>query len=107
MTSATPTGRKIPTLPLTAAKIRKITPLIEKSKAAVLYDFTFLVDSLLTVKVSVFYSGYIEFIPFYFNSLYFDVAMSPIPIIRTAVWLGWKVPKNVQAADPRATIKPA
>jgi hypothetical protein len=44
---------------------------------------------------------------FYFNSLYFDVAMSAIPIIRTTVWLGWKVPQNVQAAEPRAKIKPA
>ena len=44
---------------------------------------------------------------FYFNSLYFDVAMRAIPIIRMMVWLGWKVPKNVQAAEPRANTKPA
>ena len=42
----------------------------------------------------------------YFNSLYFDVAISAIPIISTIVWLGWKDPKKVQAAEPRAKTKP-
>jgi hypothetical protein len=42
----------------------------------------------------------------YLNSLYFEVAMSPIPIIRMIVWLGLKVPKKVQAAEPRAKTKP-
>ena len=32
--------------------------------------------------------------------------MSAIPIIRRTVWLGWKVPKKVQAAEPRAATKP-
>ena len=43
---------------------------------------------------------------FYFNSLYFDVAISAIPRIRTIVWLGWKDPKKVQAAEPKAKTKP-
>jgi hypothetical protein len=32
--------------------------------------------------------------------------MSDIPIIRTIVWLGWKDPKKVHAAEPRAKTKP-
>ncbi len=43
----------------------------------------------------------------YFNSLYFEVAISTIPIIKTTVWLEWKDPKKVQAAEPRANTKPA
>lgn len=42
----------------------------------------------------------------YFNSLYFEVAIKPIPIIRTTVWLGWNVPKKVQAAEPKANNRP-
>jgi hypothetical protein len=42
----------------------------------------------------------------YFNSLYFEVAISAIPIIKTIVWLVWKDPKKVQAAEPRAKTKP-
>ena len=55
MTSAIPTGRKIPILPLTTPTIMKMSPLIEKSVAAVLYDFEFFDALLLIVKDTVFY----------------------------------------------------
>ena len=55
MTNAIPIGRKTPILPLTTLTIMKRSPLIEKSVAAVLYDFESLGDLLLMVKVSIFY----------------------------------------------------
>ena len=51
MTNATPIGRKTPILSLTTLSIMKINPLIEKSIAAVLYDFKFLDSLLFTMKV--------------------------------------------------------
>ena len=51
MTKAIPIGRKAPILPLTTLDIMKINPLIEKSIAAVLYDFEFL-DVLLFISIS-------------------------------------------------------
>jgi len=55
MTNAIPTGRKIPILPLTTPNIMKISPLIEKSIAAVWYDFESLGDLLLRVKIVILY----------------------------------------------------
>ena len=55
-TKAIPIGRKIPILPATIPTMMKRRPLIEKSVAAVLYDFEFL-DSLRIVKASILYSG--------------------------------------------------
>ncbi len=55
MTNAIPIGRKIPILPPTTPTIMKRSPLIEKSVAAVLYDFESLGDLLLIVKVAIFY----------------------------------------------------
>jgi len=55
MDKAIPTGRKILMLPLTTANTMKISPLIKKSVAALLYDFESLGDSLLIAKVSIFY----------------------------------------------------
>jgi len=55
MTNAIPIGRKTPILPLTALSIMKINPLIEKSLAAVLYDFEFLDGLLFTMKVYILY----------------------------------------------------
>ena len=55
MTSAIPIGRKIPILPLTTPTIMKMSPLIEKSVAAVLYDFEFLDGLLLIAIATVFY----------------------------------------------------
>jgi len=51
MTKAIPIGRKTPILPLTTLNIIKIIPLIEKSVAAVLYDFESLDGLLFTMKV--------------------------------------------------------
>ena len=50
ITNAIPIGRKA-MLPLIAATIMKIIPLIEKNIAAVLYDFEFLDDLASTEKV--------------------------------------------------------
>lgn len=50
MTNAIPTGKNTPILPLTTLKITNMDPLIEKSIAAVLYDFEFLDGLLFTVK---------------------------------------------------------
>jgi hypothetical protein len=50
MTNATPIGRKDPILPLTAPTIMKVSPLKEKSVAAVLYDFESLEGLLLILK---------------------------------------------------------
>jgi len=55
MTNAIPIGRKIPILPPTTPTIMKRSPLIEKSVAAVLYDFESLGDLLLIVKVAIFH----------------------------------------------------
>jgi len=55
MTNAIPIGRKTPILPLTTLSIMKINPLIEKSIAAVLYDFEFLDGLLFTMKVYILY----------------------------------------------------
>ena len=55
MTNAIPIGRIIPILPLTTLSIMKINPLIEKSIAAVLYDFEFLEVLLFTIKVHILY----------------------------------------------------
>jgi len=55
MTNAIPIGRKAPILPLTTLSIMKINPLIEKSIAAVLYDFEFLDVLLFTMKVYILY----------------------------------------------------
>ena len=55
MTNAIPIGRKTPILPLTILIIMKINPLIEKSIAAVLYDFEFLDGLPFTMKVNIFY----------------------------------------------------
>ena len=55
MTNAIPIGRKTPILPLTTVSIMKINPLIEKSIAAVLYDFEFLDSLLFTMKVYILY----------------------------------------------------
>ena len=51
MTNAIPIGRKTPILLLTTLSIMKINPLIEKSIAAVLYDFEFFDSLLFTMKV--------------------------------------------------------
>jgi hypothetical protein len=55
ITSAIPIGRKIPILPLTTPTIMKMSPLIEKSIAAVLYDFEFFDGLLFIVKATAFY----------------------------------------------------
>ena len=55
MTNAIPIGRKTPILLLTTLSITKINPLIEKSIAAVLYDFEFLDGLLFTMKVYILY----------------------------------------------------
>ena len=55
MTNAIPIGRKAPILPLTIVSIMKINPLIEKSIAAVLYDFDFLDGLLFNMKVHILY----------------------------------------------------
>ena len=55
MTSAIPIGRKIPILPLTTPTIMKRIPLLEKSVAAVLYDFEFFDGVLLIVEATVLY----------------------------------------------------
>jgi len=55
MTNAIPIGRKTPILPLTTLSIMKINPLIEKSTAAVLYDFEFLDGLIFTMKVYLLY----------------------------------------------------
>ena len=55
MTNAIPIGRKTPILPLTTLTIMKTSPLIEKSVAAVLYDFKFLDVLLFTMKVYILY----------------------------------------------------
>jgi len=55
MTNAIPIGRKTPILSLTTLSIMKINPLIEKSIAAVLYDFEFLDGLLFTMRVYILY----------------------------------------------------
>ena len=55
MTNAIPTGRKTPILPLITLIIMNINPLIEKSIAAVLYDFEFWDGLLFTRKVYILY----------------------------------------------------
>ena len=55
MTKAIPIGRKAPILPLTTLTIMKINPLIEKSIAAVLYEFDFLDGLLFNMKVHILY----------------------------------------------------
>ena len=55
MTNAIPIGRKTPILPLTTLAIMKRNPLIEKSIAAVLYDFVFLEGLLFTMKAYILY----------------------------------------------------
>jgi len=55
MTNAIPIGRKNPILPLTTLTIMKMSPLIAKSVAAVLYDFEFLDGLLFTMKVYILY----------------------------------------------------
>ena len=68
MTNAIPIGRKTPILPLTTLSIMKINPLIEKSIAAVLYDFEFLDGLLFTIKFISSTRSYIEFITCSFGS---------------------------------------
>jgi len=67
ITNAIPIGRKA-MLPLIAATIMKIIPLIEKNIAAVLYDFEFLDDLASTKKVFSFIQSRIEFIPYSWGS---------------------------------------
>ncbi len=55
MTNAIPTGKNTPILSITTLKIMNIDPLIEKSIAAVLYDFEFLGGLLFTLKVHFLY----------------------------------------------------
>ena len=55
MANAIPIGRKTPILPLTTLSIMKMSPLIAKSVAPVLYDLEFLDGLLFTMKVSIFY----------------------------------------------------
>jgi len=55
MTKAIPIGRKAPILPLTTLSMMKINPLIEKSIAAVLYDFDFLDELVFTIKIYILY----------------------------------------------------
>ena len=54
---AIPIGRKTPTLPLTALRIMRINPLIEKSIAEVLYDFEFLEALLSTMSLYLLYKN--------------------------------------------------
>ena len=51
MAKAIPIGIKTPMLPPTKATIMKSSPLIKKSVAAVLYDFKYLGDLLLILKI--------------------------------------------------------
>jgi len=54
ITNAIPIGRNSPILPLTTLTIMKRNPLIEKSVAAVLYDFKFLDGLPFIAKVFIF-----------------------------------------------------
>ena len=68
MTNAIPTGRKTPIFLLITLIIMNINPLIEKSIAAVLYDFEFLDGLLFTMKEYILFRSHIEFIPYAFGS---------------------------------------
>ena len=55
MPNAIPIGKKAPILPLTTLNIMKMSPLITKRIAAVLYDFLLLDVVLFTIIVNILY----------------------------------------------------
>ena len=76
ITNAIPIGRKTPILSLTIHSKMEINSLIEKSVAAVLYDFEFLDGLLLMWKFLSSTTRYIKFVPCSFGSQYYHFIMN-------------------------------